>query len=306
MRSLIPTALLVALTAASCRAKPAPPVAPSVAAAAPASAPSRPASCGVVAHLDLGALGAIAGGSMVDDLWDAMLPRDLAAPGEHAIARSTRAATLCSDIGAEHSRQRAFMLEGDYPPDLLDRLVANRPGFVRQGRAAYASARLTVGQPDDHHLVVAPVDVGDSWVSAVDARGSRDSVLSLSLVGSALQDLLDGSAGMHAKQMDGVSAVHIDLATAGGLTVRISSSDTVAAAHLKDAVSELAEEMRKGAAQTERSLPAIEVRVDGTDVVVSVAIRPAEIAKTIRVVTDRIVARRPAVAQLMRRQQEGR
>jgi hypothetical protein len=295
MRTPICTSIILALSLTACRTKPAT-LLPSVAARTVKDKSGPPAtadSCGVVAHIDITALSAISGRA-VEDLWKAMLPRELITTEQETIARATRAATMCASRTSRRD-DRAFVLEGDYPSDVLARIGRARPDFVRQpDRAALIGGGIALMQPDARHLAIAPAGSGDAWLAALPSLGSEeDAVLTLSFAGTALQGIFNRVPGVHIGELDGVRAVRATLNRAGSqLVVRVLGTDPAGAARLKAALTELIGDLRARAAKAGRQVPAIGIRDDEANVVVSISVRPEDLAGIVAQLTQKIGSRR--------------
>src|SRR5436190_24371405 len=119
MRTPICTSIIVALSLAACRTKPATPIPSMVASVVEdkSRAPATAEFCDVVARLDITGLAAVSGRA-VEDLWEAMLPSDLVTAEQATMVRAARTATMCAGMTSRRDAQ-AVVLEGDYASDVL-------------------------------------------------------------------------------------------------------------------------------------------------------------------------------------------
>src|SRR5262245_24438856 len=276
MRSSIRVALLLSLAATSCRSRPAvEPPRSSAVTERPAPPAARADGCGVVARLDLQALARVSPSKTLDELWRRVLPGDAAPATRDAVVHSTRAAELCSDFGPTHRRDFGIVLEGDYPPDLLDRLLQNRAGLSRaaDGRS-FVGPKVTVSQPEDRRLIVSPAGIRETWIPNVSTRlGTRPSLLAISIQGDALHDVLNGQAGFHPRELDGVTAIDANVARDGSaLTIRLRGPDATAIPKLAAALSDFVAGLRERAARAKHPLPEIGVRAEADSVAVAISL----------------------------------
>ncbi|MGH9883958.1 MAG: hypothetical protein ACREBE_00400 [bacterium] len=234
-------------------------------------------SCDAVGRMNLIALADIPELKSVTSEWlqgrsselAAVFPDGLERLGEMQVAHLCQTARRAPSGG----RELAVTLTGSSVPALFAHLATAAPTGLPPRAERWGTADVLVGDRrwvalHEGSLVFATTeDVLRRVLSGPveDAAGDPHALLSLTLTGDSLQDILGGGQPFRVAALNAVRALHIEVGPDGtSLSARLSTADPPAAAALLGPLQTFLEQLR-GAMMHRGSAPAVELSARGAD-----------------------------------------